>query len=241
MLLRKVADFTDTHPPALLDFLDSQGLQGSQGRPGEKQIQGAGYDVPQPGERDGAEETKDQQGVQPPDAEVGGAGAGLTEPGKSPRNQQAHRGAESAETSRLLPDETEAFQQIAGHADAEEDAEHPPVASPVPDAGRLAGTPPQEVATAGKEEQAEDIERELVDDIVDAAVEREVRGNHGSEMIDLQQGGAQQQDHESGEQQDVGPARRAAAADALLAETVDEETAQAGFDLGEDGADVADE
>ena len=111
--------------------------------------------------------------MDPPNRQVGGAGAGVRHTRKPPGNHQPDRRAVRRDAGGLLPNDSQSFCQIAGDANGQEGEDHIPVRGPMADAGWTPRATPKEQQAPGQEQQSKNIERELVNDVVGSLVEFE--------------------------------------------------------------------
>src|ERR1035437_6743992 len=169
--------------------------------------------------------------MDPPNRQVRRARARFGQAREPPRHQEPDRRAVRRDARWMLPDDAESFDQIAGDANGQERDDHIPVRAPVADAGRTPYAAPEKQHAPGQEQQSKHIERELVDNVVSPLVEFERVGNARGQVVDFEQGCAEEEHHEASKQADVRHARQPPAADAGLAKAFRQQALEAWFQL----------
>ena len=225
----EVRYFRDTDHAGFLDLLDRDRLQLAKRWRGQKQVHRPGDEMQQPREWDHRKKSETHRGMNPPHGQVSGTARLLTHAAEKLGYTGAHRRTPQRQPLRFVPHDAQSLHEVAGHANGKKQVERRPVARPMTNAVRPPQPPPREQANPDNEQQAEHIQRRLVNDVVPAVMKTKPLRELGRQMVDLQQRRAEKQHHEPGKHHDVRPTGKASTAHPLLSETLLEKSAEARF------------
>src|SRR5690242_15171963 len=99
------------------------------------------------------------------------------------------------ETSGMLPGNTQPLDEVTGNPDQKERHYHVPIGGAMAQTSGPACATPKEIEATCEEENPKHIKGKFINDIIKPSVEFQRLRDSGSEMVNFQQRGSQEQHH----------------------------------------------